>query len=86
MRKLILASVAVLGFAGVAAAQEAPALIYGPASQNISSQNVSSHDGAAIDFGRTASVKHSVESRGVTGASAQDGGFNINQNDDYSGQ
>lgn len=81
MRKLILASVAVLGFAGVATAQEAPALIYGPASQN-----VSSHDGAAIDFGRTASIKHSVESRGVTGASAQDGGFNINQNDDYSGQ
>lgn len=81
MRKLILASVAVLGFAGVAAAQEAPALIYGEASQNISN-----HDGAAVDFGRTASVSHSVESRGVTGASAQDGGFNINLNDDYSGK
>ena len=79
MRKLILASVAVLGFAGVAAAQEAPALIYGPANQNISN-----HDGAAIDFGRTASVSHSVEARGVT--ATQDGGFNINQNDDYSGK
>lgn len=75
MRKLILASVAVLGFAGVAAAQEAPALIYGQADQNISN-----HGGAAVDFGRTASVNH-----GVT-ASTQDGGFNINLNDNYSGR
>lgn len=80
MRKLILASVAVLGFAGIAAAQEAPALIYGEANQNISN-----HDGAAVDYGRTASVGK-VTDRSVVASTAQDGGFNINQNDNYSGK
>ena len=81
MRKLILASVAVLGFAGVAAAQEAPALIYGQAAQNISN-----HDGAAVDYrATTASVsKNAPTSSSPTTAAPTL--LDINQNPNYSGR
>lgn len=77
MNKFLLASVALLGFAGVAAAQEAPALIYSDAfAQNV--QNVGS---APTDRMATASI-----SSGHSATVTDGGGFQINANQNYSGR
>ena len=52
MRTFLIASVAVLGFAGVAAAQEAPALIYSDGY----AQNVQNAGSAPTDRTTTASI------------------------------
>lgn len=80
MRKFILASVAVLGFAGVAAAQEAPALIYSDAY----AQNVQNAGSAPVDQTATASIKS--QSRLNASLPSQGGVFNPLQNDNYSGK
>jgi outer membrane lipoprotein SlyB len=77
MNKFLLASVALLGFAGVAAAQEAPALIYSDAfAQNV--QNVGS---GSVDGYASASVA-ALQNATVTGV----GGFQINDSQNYSGR
>jgi len=76
MNKLLIASVALLGFAGIAAAQEVPAF-YGDYAVNV--QN--SDGGAPTDRMATASVS-SQRSAGL----ADTGGFEINQNENYSGK
>jgi outer membrane lipoprotein SlyB len=77
MNKLLLASVAVLGFAGAAAAQEAPALIYSDAfAQNV--QNVGS---GTVDGFASASAA-ALQNATITGV----GGFQINDSQNYSGR
>jgi hypothetical protein len=78
MRKFLIASVAVLGFAGVAAAQEAPALIYSDAY----AQNVQNAGSAAVDRMATASIA-SQQNASLPG---QGGTFNPILNDNYSGK
>ncbi len=75
MRKFLLASVAVLGFAGVAAAQEAPALIYSDAF----AQNVENVGAAPAAGGFTASSQQNASVPSVDG-------FQINLNQNYSGR
>jgi hypothetical protein len=74
MNKFLLASVALLGFAGVAAAQEAPALIYSDAFaqnvQNVGSAPVTGYASASVSALQDATV----------------GGFQINSNQNYSGR
>nr|WP_295467556.1 hypothetical protein [Mesorhizobium sp.] len=74
MNKFLLASVAVLGLSGVAAAQEAPALIY-PQS---SAQNVENAGAATAGGAFTVSSQQNASITGVDG-------FEINLNQDYSG-
>ena len=75
MNKFLLASVAVLGLSGVAAAQEAPALIYSDAfAQNV--QNV----GTAPAAGGFSVSSH--QNAAVPGADR----FQINLNQNYSGR
>jgi hypothetical protein len=78
MRKFLIASVAVLGFAGVAAAQEAPALIYSDAY----AQNVQNAGAAPLDRMATASIK----SQQNASLPSQGGSFNPILNDNYSGK
>lgn len=78
MRTFLLASVAVLGFAGAAAAQEAPALIYSDAF----AQNVQNAGSAPTDRMATASIS----SRQNASLPSQVGGFNPLLNDNYSGK
>lgn len=74
MNKFLIASVAVLGLAGVAAAQEAPA-IYGL-------DNVSNADSV-----QTVSPVRTLETSGAHGVTATNPqGFNINQSENYSGK
>ena len=74
MNKFLIASVAVLGLAGVASAQEAPALIYSQGyAQNV--ENV----GAAPAADRF--TVSSLQNASVPGAD----GFQINLNQNYSG-
>jgi hypothetical protein len=74
MNKFLIASVAVLGMAGVAAAQEAPA-IYGQG--NISSAETT----------QTVSPARNFETSGARGVTATGGeGFQINNSDNYSGK
>lgn len=74
MNKFLIASVAVLGLAGAAAAREAPA-IYG---QN----NISNAETA-----QTFSQHRNFETSGAAGVTATGGeGFNINQSENYSGK
>ena len=75
MNKILIASVALLGFAGVAAAQQAPAL-YG-----------TNYSAAVLDAQATGPVRANV----VTGrqnisAPGNDAPVNINQSDNYSGK
>jgi len=77
MRKFLLASVAVLGFAGVAAAQEAPALIYSDAY----AQNVQNAGSAPTDRTATASITSQQNA-----SLPNQGGFNPLLNDNYSGK
>ncbi|MGB6118699.1 MAG: hypothetical protein WBF87_10790 [Mesorhizobium sp.] len=83
MYKIILASVAVFGLAGAATAQESPAVLYGPLSQNISN-----FDQSGVD--RTSTASTSRYSRAETGQQSHSGGtsggFLINQNENYSGR
>jgi len=72
MNKFLLASVAVLGLSGVAAAQEVPAF-YG---QNPYATTV---DGSQAGASHTVSGQASATVTGVDG-------FNINQNENYSGK
>ena len=78
MNKILIASIAVLGFAGVAAAQEAPAL-YG-----------NNYDAAVTSsFGPQASVavgSHSVSGQQNITAPAADTDYNINLSGNYSGK
>lgn len=74
MNRYLLASVALLGLSGVAAAQEAPALIY---SQSYA-QNVENAGTAPAAGAFTVS---SQQNASVTGAD----GFEINLSQDYSG-
>lgn len=77
MNKLLLASVALLGFAGVAAAQEAPALIYSDAfAQNV--ENV----GSVPSTGYASASVTSGHSAAITDV----GGFQINNSPNYSGR
>jgi hypothetical protein len=77
MNKFLLASVGLLGFAGVAAAQEAPALIYSDAfAQNV--QNA----GSVPSAGYASASVTSGHNATVTGV----GGFQINTNQNYSGR
>lgn len=76
MNKFLLASVALLGLAGTAVAQEAPA-IYGNYEANI--QNL---DGSLAGAPRSTIVSGQANAT-VPGA---DGGFNVNLSDNYSGK
>lgn len=78
MNKLLLASVALLGFAGVAAAQEAPALIYSDAF----AQNVQNAGSAPSTSGYASASVTSLQDATITGV----GGFQINTNQNYSGR
>jgi hypothetical protein len=78
MNKFLIASVAVLGFAGAAAAQEAPALIYSDAY----AQNVQNAGAAPVD--RT--VTASVTSQRNASLPSQAGSYNPILNDNYSGK
>lgn len=79
MRKYLIASAAVLSFTGLAAAQEAPALIYSDAyARNVQNADVPSADrGLTVSSQRNASVP--VQSGGQT---VDD----IRNNQDYSGR
>ncbi|MGB6119948.1 MAG: hypothetical protein WBF87_17170 [Mesorhizobium sp.] len=92
MRQLILASVAVLSFAGIAAAQEAPALLYGQAQNNISNFSSASTidrgaNASTLDRTTTASVRSA--SREASGAQVTSSGtgpnFLINMHPNYKG-
>ncbi len=74
MNKLLLASVAVLGLSGIAAAQEAPALVYSDAF----ALNVQNAGTAPVGGGLSVS---SLQNATVPGAD----GFLINLNQNYSG-
>jgi cytoskeletal protein RodZ len=76
MNKFLLASVAVLGLAGAAVAQEAPA-IYGNYEANILNSN------GSVSGAPHSSIVSGQASATVPGAGA---GFNINQSDNYSGK
>jgi hypothetical protein len=74
MNKFLIASVAVLGLAGVATAQEAPA-IYG---QN----NISN-----AETGLTVPLHRPLEISGARSVTASGGeGFQVNQSENYSGK
>ncbi len=82
MNRLILASATLFAFAGAAAAQEAPALIYGDSyAQNV--QNVS--DGASMGFAGSASATRPDIDRASATVTGQSG-LLINQNQNYSGK
>lgn len=74
MNKFLLASVAILGLSGIAAAQEAPALIY---SQSFA-QNVENVGAAPAGGEFTVSSQQNASVPGVDG-------FEINLNQNYSG-
>ena len=76
MNKFLLASVAVLGLAGAAVAQEAPA-IYGNYDANILNS-----DGSQTGAPRSTVVSGQANAT-VPGSN---GGFNINLSDNYSGK
>jgi hypothetical protein len=76
MNKFLLASVALLGLAGAAVAQEAPA-IYGNYEANVLNS-----DGSLAGAPRSTIVS-GQSSATVPGA---DGGFNVNLSDNYSGK
>jgi hypothetical protein len=77
MNKFLLASVALLGLAGAAVAQEAPAF-YGvnPYATTVDGAQGASHSAQVVTGQANASV---------TGADAGTDGFNINRNQNYSG-
>jgi len=74
MKKFLLASVALLGLSGIAAAQEAPALIYSPSS----AQNVGNAGTAPAGGAFTVSSQQNASVTGVDG-------FQINLDQNYSG-
>ncbi|MCO5161622.1 MAG: hypothetical protein M9939_10830 [Mesorhizobium sp.] len=74
MNKILLASVAVLGLTGIAAAQEAPALIY---SQSYA-QNVENVGTAPAGGAFTVSAQQNASIAGIDG-------FQINLDQNYSG-
>lgn len=74
MNRFLLASVALLGLSGVAAAQEAPALIY---SQSYA-QNVENVGTAPAGGGFTVSAQQNASVPGIDG-------FQINLDQNYSG-
>jgi hypothetical protein len=78
MNKLLIASVALLGLAGVAGAQEAPGF-YGvnPYASTVDSAQGASHSAQVVTGQANATV---------TGADAGAEGFNINRNQNYSGK
>ena len=76
MNKFLLASVALLGLAGAAVAQEAPA-IYGNYEANI--QNAD----ASVSGAPHSSIVSGQANATVPGSN---GGFNVNQSDNYSGK
>jgi hypothetical protein len=74
MNKFLLASVAVLGLSGIAAAQEAPALIYSQSyAQNVGNAGTGPAGGAL--------TVSSQQNASVTGVD----GFQINLDQNYSG-
>ena len=81
MTKFLIASVAILGFAGVASAQQAPAL-YG---SNYDAAVLNSYSTTPVQSGSTVSGSASAVSTTDQGV-ASDAGFNINQNQNYSGK
>jgi len=80
MNKFLIASVAILGFAGVASAQQAPAL-YG---SNYDAAVLNAHSNTAQTGTTTVSGAASAVSTVDGGVSG--GGVNINENQNYSGK
>ena len=76
MNKILIASVAILGFAGVAAAQQAPAL-YGT---NYSASVLDTQADASTFTGSASATASTGRGAGV------DGSVNINQLENYSGK
>ena len=76
MNKFLIASVALFGLAGVAVAQEAPA-IYGNYEANIQNSD------GSLSSAPSSSIVSGQANATVPGSN---GGFNVNQSDNYSGK